>query len=193
MVNWFGLVIGFYILFVISIFGSTLYLEFNSYGKMNDLVVAFSISMFILLCILTGYFSPQVLWGSNLERAIKSIKYGKSGLSRKVSLELKRLLLDKIESDKLYLKSDLSLKDLSEIMLISSKHVSQVINENFDVGFYDFINRFRIEEAKRLLAKENTIKIEEVAYKVGFNNKASFYSSFKKFEKTTPKHFLSKI
>ena len=153
----------------------------------------------VLLSILmaTGLFVAQLLWQtqqSSTDRPKSDLrKYRNSGLSPRLSKELMEHLRERVQMDKIYLKSDLSLTELAEIMAIPKKHISQVINENSNLGFYDFLNQFRIEEAKKLLANNNNQNIEEIAYQVGFNNKVSFYNAFRKFENNTPKRFVKKI
>ena len=61
-------------------------------------------------------------------------------------------------------------------------------------NFFDFINRYRIEEATRLLTnpEDKKITILEVLYKVGFNSKSSFNTLFKKYTGITPTEFRNK-
>jgi AraC-like DNA-binding protein len=69
-----------------------------------------------------------------------------------------------------------------------------LINEEFLVNFYDFVNKYRVEEAKRLLLDNNrNYKIIAIAYEVGFNSKATFNRVFKKFTGLTPSDFKENI
>ena len=56
-----------------------------------------------------------------------------------------------MDTQKLYLNHELRLDDIANMLNISRHHASQVINENFNMSFYDFINTYRIEEAKNKL------------------------------------------
>ena len=60
--------------------------------------------------------------------------------------------------------------------------------------FYDLINRYRIEEAARLLTdpEDEKITILEVLYQVGFNSKSSFNTLFKKYMGMTPTEFRNR-
>ena len=70
------------------------------------------------------------------------------------------------------------------------KHLSYIINDKFNLNFYDFINKYRIEESKQYLNKSSNIKtVLEIAYKVGFNSKTTFNSAFKKYTDMTPSEF----
>lgn len=54
--------------------------------------------------------------------------------------------------DKLYLNHNLSLVDLSECLKIPPNHISQIINEESGRNFFDFVNAYRVDEAKGLLS-----------------------------------------
>jgi AraC-like DNA-binding protein len=108
--------------------------------------------------------------------------------------ELKEKLLLYMESNKPYLKSDLKISELSDLLSVPSYQLSQVINDEFLVTFYDFINKYRVEEAKRLLIEDSrNYKILAIAYEVGFNSKATFNRVFKKFTDLTPSDFKEKF
>jgi AraC-like DNA-binding protein len=98
-----------------------------------------------------------------------------------------RLMVD----SKLYLQSELTLQDLAEKLDIPSYQATQAINEGLDKNFYDLVNGYRVEEAKRLLSdpggKNN--KILAVGMDAGFNSKTTFNTVFKKFTGLTPSEF----
>jgi len=79
---------------------------------------------------------------------------------------------------------------VSEISL-PRKQISQVINENLNDNFYNYINRYRIEESKRLLEniKFDRFSIEGIAKQSGFNSRSSFYAAFKNETGITPSQF----
>lgn len=85
----------------------------------------------------------------------------------------------------------LTLPALSNKLSINSRYLSQVINENLGQNFYDFVNSYRIEEAKKKLLdpEKDKYTIESIAFEVGFNSKAAFYSTFKKQTCMTPSQF----
>jgi len=99
-----------------------------------------------------------------------------------------------MKDSKPFLEPELTLDDLASQLSIKSKFLSQVINEQLQQNFFDFINRYRIEEAARLLTnpKDKKITILEVLYKVGFNSKSSFNTLFKKYTGLTPTEFKNK-
>ena len=108
--------------------------------------------------------------------------------------ELKEKLLQYMDSNKPYLKSDLKISELADSLAVPYYQLSQLINDEFLVNFYDFINKYRVEEAKKLLIEDrNNYKILAVAYEVGFNSKATFNRVFKKFTELTPSEFKEKF
>jgi AraC-like DNA-binding protein len=92
--------------------------------------------------------------------------------------------------DKPYLNPTLTLKELALQINISPRYLSQIINEYTHQNFYDYISRYRIEEAKRLFSDDSAGKtVLEILYEVGFNSKSSFNTAFKKFTGITPSQF----
>jgi len=57
---------------------------------------------------------------------------------------------------------------------------SQIINEHFKKSFHEFVNLYRINEAKELLENEKGLNIIDIAYEVDYNNKVTFNKAFKK-------------
>jgi AraC-like DNA-binding protein len=104
-----------------------------------------------------------------------------------LKIKLKQLFVDK----KLYLDSELSLIKLSTEMNLSLKEISYVINTGFNENFCQFVNQFRIEEAKRRIVDptQNHLNLLGIAFEVGFNSKSVFNTTFKKITGITPSQF----
>ncbi|MEM9078214.1 MAG: helix-turn-helix domain-containing protein [Bacteroidota bacterium] len=115
------------------------------------------------------------------------------------SLEQQKLdekrILKALEQDKLYLDDELSLKKFSEKICLPHTYVSQIINQKFNSTFKRMINRYRIDEAKQIMesSKDEKIKLIDVGFRSGFNNKVSFYRSFREFENLSPSEYLERI
>jgi AraC-like DNA-binding protein len=108
--------------------------------------------------------------------------------------ELKEKLLQYMDAGKPFLKSDLKLSELAEALGVPAYQLSQLINEGFLVNFYDFINRYRVEEAKKLLVEDTRgYKILAIGYEVGFNSKATFNRVFKNSTGLTPSEFRERF
>lgn len=109
--------------------------------------------------------------------------------------EYDRRVQEVMKSEHAYLNSDLTLDELAERTGIPSRKLSQFINEHYRQNFFDFVNSFRIEEAKRILSssKDPRLTVLEVMYQSGFNSKSSFNALFKKKTGVTPSEFRKGI
>jgi ligand-binding sensor domain-containing protein/AraC-like DNA-binding protein len=121
----------------------------------------------------------------------KKPKYKDSPLHPDFAQECIKKLNYLMENEKVYTDADISLQSLAEKMSIAPHQLSQVLNERLDRNFPDFINFYRIEEAKRILKSPQGAqqKIDTVAFQVGFNTTVAFYRAFKKYTNTTPTHY----
>jgi len=100
-----------------------------------------------------------------------------------------------IAENKPYLDPELTLNDLSSQLNISSRQLSTLINAELGKSFFDLINSYRIEEAKRILREfgDPKLTVLEVMYEVGFNSKSSFNTAFKKYTGSTPTAYRSQF
>ena len=96
--------------------------------------------------------------------------------------------------EKIYLDNDLNLPGLAHKLGIGIHDASYLINETTGDNFYNFINRYRVEEAKRLLnsSKRNELNILGIAFAAGFNSKTTFNTTFKKLVGMSPTQFCKK-
>jgi len=95
---------------------------------------------------------------------------------------------DYVLSNQKYLDPYLSLEILAEELGKSTSNLSKLMNTYAGQNFSDYINNYRVIEAKKLLANENfeTYTIVAIGLECGFNSKSTFYTSFKKFTGLTP-------
>ena len=98
-----------------------------------------------------------------------------------------------IEKNKVYTNVDLKMKDLADVLHLSPSKLSQVFNLYLKENYYDFINRYRLEEFKRLIAagENKRYTITALSERCGFK-KSSFFSTFRKIEGMTPVEYLKK-
>jgi AraC-like DNA-binding protein len=118
-------------------------------------------------------------------------KYRASTLESWQSQHYLQKLLTLIEKEKPYLDPEITVEKLSKQLEISEKHLSQILNERLQLNFNNFINKYRVEEArvKILDPKEKDFVILKIAYDVGFNSKSAFNAAFKKFTKMSPSEY----
>jgi AraC-like DNA-binding protein len=116
-------------------------------------------------------------------------KYKNSGLPTSLAKKLAEDLGLLMFKEQLYKENNLKLETLAEKLKSNRHFVSQVINQYYKTNFFDFINANRIDEARRLLVSDHELNIIEIAYAVGYNNKVTFNTVFKRFTGVTPSEY----
>jgi AraC-like DNA-binding protein len=119
----------------------------------------------------------------------KPDKYAKSALDQATRDRVKRKIIEQLDKGRLYQKSGLKLQDLCEVTGERAHYVSQVINQDLNMSFFDLVNRYRIDEAKHKLRSNAESSILEIALEVGFSSKSTFNKVFKALEKKTPSEY----
>ena len=142
--------------------------------------------LFVLLML--SFFLHKLYIKRKIRKQKESLRYSKSSLSTKEIHEINNALINKLQHSSIFLEPDLHLNGLAELLGVKSNHLSQVINQVHNRNFNEFINLYRLEEAKKLLI-ETDLKIEAVAYDSGFNSLTTFNSFFKKEVGTTPSSY----
>jgi ligand-binding sensor domain-containing protein/AraC-like DNA-binding protein len=122
------------------------------------------------------------------------IKYKTSALSPELAESAVPRLEKLMEEEKPFLNPDLTLRDLAKMLHLHPNYLSQIINERIGVSYNDYVNRYRIEEAKkRLIDSDGGIRnVLEIALDTGFYSKSVFNSAFKKFTGMTPSQYRKK-
>lgn len=108
-------------------------------------------------------------------------------LSEKTVAEIRSGLEALMRDPAVYTDPEVSLSLLAARLGVSPTYLSHVVNGEFALNFRDYINRHRIEAARRLLASQRgAASIADVGYQVGFNSSSAFYAAFRKFTGMTP-------
>lgn len=193
----------FYSVFVFALLSYWLLVITGLLQLRYDYAISFTMSSFIYMVGYMGFrqpalfnevpefakqeISPAVL---QIEKAPENQKYQNSSLKAEEAQRVKDKLLELMLHKKPYLDNQLKIQHLASVLQISTHHLSQVMNELLGYKFSDFINLYRIEEAKKLLADPAyDAKIISIAFDVGFNNKATFNSVFKKITGMSPSEY----
>jgi AraC-like DNA-binding protein len=121
--------------------------------------------------------------------------YQKSGLTEIEAHNHLKNLLQVMDTDKPYLNSDLTIRELADKLSMSSHNLSEILNTGLNKNFYDFINGYRVEEVKRKLAEKESenFSLIAIAFDSGFNSKSAFNIIFKKYTGTTPSEYRKKL
>ena len=119
-------------------------------------------------------------------------KYVSSSLATENYEEIILRITRTIKEKELFKQTDFSLQSLSKQVDSNPSYLSQAINHHLGMRFNDFINQFRVEEAKQqLLDLENAhLTIEAIAELCGFQSKSTFFRAFKKATGLTPKQYV---
>ncbi|MBK7131623.1 MAG: helix-turn-helix transcriptional regulator [Bacteroidales bacterium] len=158
-----------------------------------------SLSVFV---ILIGYFGlkQKVIFSSEdiivLGEATRvQTKYSGSRLSDSEAKQYTEKLTDYMKSAKPYLNPDLSLPQLASELNISSHYLSQVINEQFNLNFFDFVNGYRVDAFKEKIIDPEfrNFSLLGIAFECGFNSKSAFNRIFKQSTGITPSQYKKSV
>jgi AraC-like DNA-binding protein len=188
--------------FTINTFGLLAIISLiHNFIALTENISVFIVTFFLLL-IFVFYFVNRVILKALRQPEIfagitknETAKYLGSNLTPGQVEEYKRQLLALLGSEKPFLNPQVSLSDLSEKLSLSTKQLSQVINQSFNKSFFDFINTYRIQEVQQILkeSKDDKLTVLEAMYDAGFNSKSSFNTAFKKETGQTPTEFRKTI
>lgn len=168
----------------------------------NDILI---FSMVVLFILVAAYFGISRVGILNLAAESENIeekeviddpseivKYQKTFPGDDAIQEIYEKLMNKMEQEKLYKDPELSLNHVAQLLNVHPNILSQTINTLEQKNFYDYINRQRIEEFKRIacLPENQKFTILSLAFESGFNSKTSFNRNFKKYMNCSPREFL---
>lgn len=169
--------------FVASFLSYYLMVSLFSYNRIGDYIISVAMSVFIYYIGYLGYSGILIVKENGR-------KYRNSTLSDSDSRQIITELKEAMNTQKLFLERALSLDELSSRIGTPKHHVSQVLNEIVQKSFSDFVNEYRVEEAKKLLSSEElNLSMNGIAVESGFNNRTTFNNAFKKFTGQTPSEF----
>ncbi|MDB4901446.1 MAG: helix-turn-helix transcriptional regulator [Mucilaginibacter sp.] len=187
-----------FIMFITTLNGLLTLTSFIKYYLFAFNVVILAVFIFVIQILMKALKQPDFFSFNEHQNSTisvfpstKSVLY-ENGKSEKEKIV--KIVLQYMQSSKPYLEPELTLDQLASQLSIKPRVLSQAINEILQQNFFDFINRYRIEEATRLLTNPTDPKITilEVLYEVGFNSKSSFNTLFKKHTGLTPTEFRKK-
>ena len=77
---------------------------------------------------------------------------------------------------------------IASLVYLSSSYFSKVFKDTMGCSFNEYLNRIRIEKARKLLECKE-FEIDRISDMVGFENRSYFGKVFKQFTSTTPKQY----
>lgn len=199
--NWLRLlIIAALVVYAINVMLFNLNSIFNFATYRDLILVTYSIGSVYILFL--GYFGLQQgnIFISNLPPTAKPAATANEQLSANPPQKPEHLsfinkLTHFMEARQPYLDPELTLAKLSDMLKVKPDFLSEVINTKLNQNFFDFVNKYRIEEFKiqRLKESNRHLSILGLAYDCGFNSKASFYRAFKKFEGISPTAYIQQV
>jgi ligand-binding sensor domain-containing protein/AraC-like DNA-binding protein len=142
-----------------------------------------------------GYlFKKKIKWMPGKKLKLKQKQKDRITLENDETQEYIRKLTYLFEVEHIYKDSNLSVKMLSSRLVITPRHLSQIINENLKTNFYDLVTEYRIKEAQRILMNSNSrnTSVLDIAHDVGYNSKSAFNRAFKNVTQMTPSQYRKK-
>lgn len=105
--------------------------------------------------------------------------------------EIKQIIIDLFEIDKVFKEPDFSLSMLAKILNTNTSYLSATINQTFEMNFKSLVNKYRIDEARKLLTSDTfqNYSMEGIAKESGFQSRSSFHQLFKKETGMSPAIF----
>lgn len=190
---------------LIVIWISLSFIPEDSYKESMDYVFWISASFFIYWLIYKGLLQFHLAKDiSSVKRILANLE-GNEDKQTKHSKEISdrsdrekghlKKLKEIVEDEHLYRDPDLSLQDVADRLQLSAGYLSQLINTNLDINFTVMINRYRVEEVKKLVNDEtfNQYSLLSIGLEAGFRSKSAFYSIFKKETGLTPNEYKKSI
>ena len=153
------------------------------------------VAVVIFLIGYMGLRQPEIFAGEENLASVNEIsskkKYEKSTLTVEKAGEYLARLQKLMATEKPFLDKDLTINSLAEKLALPGHHLSQIINARLQQNFFEFVNSYRVEEAKRLLTDpaNKHLNLSEIGLEAGFNSVSSFNSVFKKFAQITPSRY----
>jgi AraC-like DNA-binding protein len=167
--------------------------SFKEFFDAGLVIVFVFLFFFVNTIVIKGLRHPEIFSGIEEPEPIQ--KYKGSSLTAEERDSIQSRLTVLMVNEKIFLNPEITLDELSQKLAVSSKKLSQLLNETYQQNYFDFINSYRIEEAKRLITESEDPKITvlEIMYQAGFNSKSSFNTLFKKKAGLTPSEYKKRI
>lgn len=191
--------------FIISILTYELLLIINSvlFSSNVELLWTFEQLLsffFLIICVYIGLKQSLIVVQTTvLKYSVKlqerdPISDNSKSLLETEKQEIRKAIEQYFNETRIYLDPNLKIENLARKMHITSRRISRVINEVYEVNFNTFINEYRLSEAKKLMSQNPAeSKIENIYTKVGFNSRSAFNHAFKESTGHAPSDYLKSL
>ncbi|MBK7594088.1 MAG: AraC family transcriptional regulator [Gemmatimonadetes bacterium] len=170
----------------------------------TDFLIAVGITLVIVGIGYWGLRQPEIFRFATAEHAIPvgvvapatdaapaPPRYERSGLAPREADELKGRLVALMERERPYRQPELTLGELAERLGTTPHRLSEVLNAQLTLSFYDFINGYRVREVQQRLVGPDGARYTylALALEAGFASKSTFNAAFKKLTGLTPSEY----
>lgn len=122
--------------------------------------------------------------------AVDGGRYSGSSLNKDSQQELFGRLERLMQNDQVYKNSLFTREKMAELLGTNRTYLSQTINEQTGLTFTHYMNKYRIEEARRILADpQDDTPIKAIAADLGFSSVTTFYTLFKAVVQMSPDQY----
>lgn len=133
-------------------------------------------------------------------RRVKWVRSEEQGVTAEVTKDtvdlstLKQKVDEQIRSQQLYARPHLNIERMAQLLELPVRQLSFLINHEFHQNYFEFINQYRLTEAKARLSDKEWAgsSVQEIYESVGFASRSTFFTLFKKLEGITPAEYRSK-
>lgn len=187
--KWAMILVILYTLFIVSYASYYILVQFSFFNSEWDYFISIVMSLSIYTIGFFIFKEPQVFDGEFYSKLFIPIQNQNESLEHTLLNELFQNVTVYMETKKPYIENELRLVHMADYLGFSIHLLSKVINNKSGKNFNQFVNDYRLQEAEELLRDTTNLSIQNIYYEVGFNNKATFYSSFRKKYGCTPTQF----
>ncbi|WP_299220963.1 helix-turn-helix domain-containing protein [uncultured Aquimarina sp.] len=190
-INFFLLGVSFFMVLWMISYTNTFFVRRRELSFISYHLIWVSIPVFIYII---GFFSlkqPEIF----RVQLIKKKTISKERLNGEELETLKKSLEDLMVHKKIYLNNELTLKDLSKELNASTNNVSWLLNNIHKCSFYDYINKYRVQEFISKIQKGEHFNHTILALSLdsGFNSKSTFNKAFKMIKNDTPSNYIKRL
>lgn len=120
-------------------------------------------------------------------------KYQRQKIGQEKASRLLDQLAEMMTSEQAYLNPKIKLSQIAQAIDSTPHEVSQLINDRLGISFNQYINKFRVQAACRLLQSADHLTMEGIGKEAGFNSKSAFYLAFKTIMQQTPAQYKAQL
>ena len=144
----------------------------------------------LYLLFLIAYTTERVIYRPDPWKQLRSTFMDEQEEVKPANATYRATLEAWLDKEKPYLNPDFQLTDLRQILPLNRTYLSQLINTEYGCSFYQFVNRRRIDEAKRMKTEHPEWTVQDIAQHCGFSSPRTFYRTFSRETGMTLKEWL---